>query len=71
MIDEEETTEQIIKRYAYNRYQMRMHFNWRLNETSEDDYRIAKEIVEREQKEYLARRQENCDSDKSVDKGFR
>ena len=45
---DEDTVEQIIKRYAKNRYDMRMHFKWRMEENADDDYRIAKEIVERE-----------------------
>lgn len=43
-----ETIEQMIKRYAQNRYEMRQHFKWRLEDTAEDDWRIASEIVMKE-----------------------
>jgi hypothetical protein len=48
LIDEEETVEQMIKRYAQNRYEIRMAFKWKLSDTAEDDYRIAKEMVIRD-----------------------
>ncbi len=43
--DDNETYEQMVKRYAYNRWQMRMHFKWKLEDTADDDYRIAQEIA--------------------------
>jgi hypothetical protein len=47
MIDEE-TNEERIKRYAEQRQEMRLRLKWKLNETYEDDCRIASEIVQRE-----------------------
>ena len=47
MIDEE-TIEEYTKRLAYNRWELRMHFKWKLHQTSLDDWNIAKEIVEKE-----------------------
>jgi hypothetical protein len=61
---DEETNEDYIKRLAYNRYQMRMHFRWKLNETAEDDYRVAKELYEREQKANTSRYEADSDSGK-------
>ena len=53
---DDETIEDMIKRYAYNRWDMRMHFRWKLEETDVDDYKHAKQIVEDE----LKRRNNNA-----------
>lgn len=47
MIDEE-TVEDYIRRLAKQRYEMRMHFKWKLEENADDDWQWAKEAVERE-----------------------
>jgi len=44
----EETVEQYIRKIAHNRYQMRQHFKWRLNDTADDDWNYAKEFVLKE-----------------------
>ena len=46
-----EDRETLIRQYAHNRYLMRQHFQWRLNEGPDDDYRIACEVVDRAEKE--------------------
>lgn len=44
----EETFEDRVRRYARNRYEMRMHHKWRLQDTAEDDWRAARALVEKE-----------------------
>ncbi len=46
---DEETQEYRIRLYAHNRYEMRMIFKFRLNETDKDDWRVAEEQVQREE----------------------
>ena len=62
--DREETIEEYTKRLAYNRYQMRVHFKWRLNDTSADDWAYAQEVVQRELHQDRTRFPENSKSDK-------
>jgi hypothetical protein len=45
-----ETREDYIRRLAKNRYDMRMHFKWRLNDTEKDDWEAAVRQVENEEK---------------------
>lgn len=45
----DETREEYIRRLARNRYEMRMNFKFRLQDTAEDDWRIAQEQVRREE----------------------
>jgi len=45
----DENREDYIRRLARNRYDMRMQFKFRLNDTAEDDWRIAEENVKREE----------------------
>ena len=72
MIDENdtETIEEYTRRLAKNRYDMRMHFKWRLSDTADDDYRYASEIVRRELAERnSARLKEGKSGDRTDDKG--
>ncbi len=46
---DEETREDRIRRYAQNRYDMRMQFKFRLQDTDKDDWRVAEEQVKREE----------------------
>ena len=43
---EDETNEDRTRRYARNRYEMRMKFKWRLSDTDKDDWESAKKQVE-------------------------
>jgi hypothetical protein len=45
----DETREMYIRRLARNRYDLRMQFKFRLQDTAEDDWRIAEESVRREE----------------------
>lgn len=51
MDDLNETRQEYIKRLARQRYEMRMHFKWRMNDTAEDDWRYAEEAVRKEEVE--------------------
>ena len=46
--NDEESVEETVRRYAYNRWQMRQSFKWKLHETDLDDWRIAEEMVREE-----------------------
>jgi len=48
MDDENETIEERIKRYAYNRWELRMKYKFRLQDTDKDDWRIAEGMVTKE-----------------------
>lgn len=43
-----ETQEDYIRRLAKQRWEMRMHFRWRLEDTADDDWNYAKRSVEEE-----------------------
>ncbi len=47
-MSDEETIEERIRRYAYNRWEARQKFKFRLEDTDKDDWKIAEEIVRRE-----------------------
>jgi len=71
--DSEETLEERIRRYAQNRYDMRIHHKWKLWETADDDWRAAEELARREFYRHHAdsvtpRPEEDSDSDKSTGK---
>ena len=42
----EERGEEIL-RIAHNRWEVRQKFNWRMDETAEDDYRYAERLVDK------------------------
>lgn len=44
-MDSEETREEMIRRIARNRYEMRQHLKWKLNENADDDWKSAEEAV--------------------------
>lgn len=44
----DETREEYIKRLAYNRWEMRQTYKWKLWETDKDDYHVAEEMVREE-----------------------
>jgi hypothetical protein len=46
--DDKETRQDYIKRLARQRYEFRIYFKWRLNDTAEDDWRYAEEAIRRE-----------------------
>lgn len=66
-INREETFEERVNRYAYNRYEMRMKYPWwRPNDTREDDWRVGRELAEKDYKQNpdSTRPKENSGSDK-------
>jgi hypothetical protein len=44
-----ETREEYIRRLAFNRYEMRMKFKFRLQDTDKDDWYAAELFVQREE----------------------
>lgn len=60
------TKEELIKRYAHNRWELRQHFQWNLHEGPETDYRIAKELVEKEEKERIIRESQKLDNKRGL-----
>lgn len=44
-----ETREEYIRRLAKNRHDMRVHFNFRMSDTPEDDWKYAEEAVRQEE----------------------
>ena len=70
--DEEETVEEYTRRLAKNRYDMRMQFKFKINDTADDDWNYAKEVVQRElhQDTITSRHEENISSDQSTCQGL-
>lgn len=45
----DETREELIRRLAHNRWELRQHFKFRLEDTAEDDWRLAEDMVRRDE----------------------
>ena len=48
-MDDNETREDRVRRYAQNRYDMRIRYKFCLNDTDKDDWKCAEEQVRREE----------------------